>query len=904
VSAARVRFALALTPHGRVAVDPAPPDSELADEALAQALTAHLARDEADALLDLGARHPDAALSPSVAYFRDLARGFVAASAASPNAPDALPEVPSDLGARVEQAPPLRGREYLDESTLDALWQRLGVALRASLAKSEGEPGALETWLAARHPSWAVVGRVCFHLAENKRDPARPFAFLATYSSGLTADARVRHRPLGEALQQSADERDRDALLRLLLPVQRAAERSAFLKELVDSQAVFRPQAWTAAQAHRFLRDVPALEASGLVVRVPDWWRPSSPSRVTVQVSLGGAVPTKFGAADVVAFEVGLALDGEPIDETEWQRLRAAGDGLVSLRGKWVELDRARLDEVLATWKAAQRAARDGVSFHEAMRMLAGQERVARLGDEEAETHAWTRVVAGPWLRDVLARLRTPEAQRESLPLEALRATLRPYQREGVRWLAFANELGLGVCLADDMGLGKTVQVLALFVALAARRVPKRPHLLVAPASLLGTWEAEAARFAPTLRLHLAHTSGDGVALKDPEGPAAIAALAPGSVVVTTYGTLARTDWLRSLDWDTVVLDEAQAIKNPGAKQARAAKSVRARAKIALTGTPVENRAGDLFSLFDFLQPGLLGSAKEFRAVANDAARAGGPGWGPLRTLVAPYVLRRLKTDRRVAPDLPDKTELTAECGLTREQAALYQRVVDDLREILEEREGIARRGAVLAALLRLKQICNHPSHWLGDGGWEPARSGKLARLAELVEPIAERQEKALIFTQFREAVAPLARVLGAWFGHEGLVLDGETPIKQRKGIVDAFQRDDALPFLLLSLKAGGTGLTLTAATHVVHFDRWWNPAVEDQATDRAFRIGQKRAVMVHKMVCRGTVEERVDAMIRDKRGLARDLLAGGDEVRLTELDDEALMSTLALDLARARLDS
>ena len=238
------------------------------------------------------------------------------------------------------------------------------------------------------------------------------------------------------------------------------------------------------------------------MVRVPDWWRPSSPSRVTVQVSLGGAIPTKFGAADVVAFEVGLALDGEPIDEAEWLRLRAAGDGLVSLRGKWVELDRARLDEVLATWRAAQRAAREGVSFHEAMRMLAGQERVARLGEDEdedeAETRAWTRVVAGPWLRDVLARLRAPEAQREALPLQKRRATLRPYQLEGVRWLAFANELGLGVCLADDMGLGKTVQVLALFVALAARRVPKRPHLLVAPASLLGTWEAEAARFAPT----------------------------------------------------------------------------------------------------------------------------------------------------------------------------------------------------------------------------------------------------------------------------------------------------------------------------------------------------------------------------------------------------------------------
>jgi non-specific serine/threonine protein kinase len=893
--AAETAFALACTPNGRVIVDVAPPDAHRVDAAVARDLGVGLAHDDGDALLELGARLPYAPLPPSIAFFRDFARSFVAATAASPTAPRAAPDTPLDLAARAELAPPLRGREYLDDAALGALWRRLGDALRASL---EREPSSLEAWLAARHPTWAVVGRVCFHLAENKRDPARPFAFLATYSTGLTADARIQHRPLGEALQRSAENSNREALLRLLLPVQRAAERSSFLKALVDNQAIFRPQAWTAAQAHQFLRDVALFEASGLVVRVPDWWRPASPPRVTVQVSLGDSGPAKLGAAGVLAFEVGIAIDGEPLDEAEWTRLRKAGDGLVSLRGRWVELDRARLDEVLATWKAAQNEARAGVSFHEAMRMLARQGRAEDIGGDEPEFRAWTRVVAGPWLRDVLARLRAPESQRESLPLAALRTTLRPYQLEGARWLSFANELGLGVCLADDMGLGKTVQVLALFVALVARGVPKRPHLLVAPASLLGTWEAEAARFAPGLRLHVAHTSGDGVAqdsLRD---------LAPGSVVVTTYGTLAKTDWLRELEWDTMVLDEAQAIKNPGAKQARAAKSVRARVRIALTGTPVENRAGDLFSLFDFLQPGLLGTAKEFRAVANGAARGDGPGWGPLRTLVSPYILRRLKTDRRVAPDLPDKTEINAECGLTREQAALYQRVVDELREVLDESEGIARRGAVLAALLRLKQICNHPSQWLGDGGWEPARSGKLVRLAELVEPIAARQEKALIFTQFREAVTPLANALAKLFGRDGLVLHGETAIKQRRGIVDAFQKDDALPFLVLSLKAGGTGLTLTAATHVIHFDRWWNPAVEDQATDRAFRIGQKRAVMVHKLVCRGTVEERVDAMIRDKRGLARELLAGGDEVRLTELDDEALMATLALDLSRARLDT
>ena len=351
------------------------------------------------------------------------------------------------------------------------------------------------------------------------------------------------------------------------------------------------------------------------------------------------------------------------------------------------------------------------------------------------------------------------------------------------------------------------------------------------------------------------------------------------------------------------MLDEAQAIKNPGAKQTRAVKSVEARVRITLTGTPVENRAGDLWSLFDFLQPGLLGSAAEFRRFATGAGRVDG-GWAPLRALVAPYILRRMKTDGRVAPDLPEKTELAASCGLSREQAALYQRTVDELRATLEDLDGMARRGAVLAALLRLKQVCNHPSHVLGDGGWETERSGKLQRLAELAEPIAQRQEKALVFTQFREAVEPLATALAACFGRPGLVLHGGTAIRQRKDVVSRFQSDDAVPFLVLSLKAGGTGLNLTAATHVVHFDRWWNPAVEDQATDRAFRIGQKRAVFVHKMICRGTVEERVDEMIRGKRALAKDLLGGEGEVNLTELSDDELLRTLSLDLARSKIES
>ena len=377
-------------------------------------------------------------------------------------------------------------------------------------------------------------------------------------------------------------------------------------------------------------------------------------------------------------------------------------------------------------------------------------------------------------------------------------------------------------------------------------------------------------------------------------------ALPKKDVVVTTYGSLLRLPWIKEVAWSTVCLDEAQAVKNPGARQTKAVKALKGRSRLALTGTPVENRLSDLWSIFDFLSPGLLGSAEQFSKLAKRLASRTPPNYAPLRNLVRPYVLRRLKTDRSVIDDLPEKTEMKAYCPLTKGQAALYQRTVDELRRILETVDGMQRRGVVLASLMRLKQLCNHPSQGAGDGRWNPAESGKFGRLASLCEEIAARQEKALVFTQFREATEPLAGFLAGLFGREGLVLNGQTPVGRRKGLVDAFQREDGPPFFVLSVKAGGTGLNLTAASHVIHFDRWWNPAVEDQATDRAFRIGQKKNVLVHKFVCRGTVEERIDAMIEAKRSLSRELLDGGAETLITEMSNEEILRLVSLDVTSA----
>ena len=794
-------------------------------------------------------------------------------------------------------APPMQGAEYLTAEVLPKLWTSLDDWVRREASAA----GGLEAFLKNRAPLWRQVGRVCFHLAENRKDPGFPFGFLATYAPRLSESAGIRYQPLSRALQEFAGERNRKALVHLLTPVQRAAERSPLIRELVESNDIYHPLAWTPEEAYRFLQEVPLYEESGVLVRVPDWWarRP----RPQVAVRIGSKSRGLLGKDALLDFRVGVALGDTTLTEKEWKELLAGGDGLVFLKGRWVEVDRERLTEALAHWKQVERhAASEGISFVEGMRLLAGAPADLAAAEDE-NVKAWSFVDAGAWLKDLLASLRSPETIEAILPGGDLHAVLRRYQEGGVRWLWLLSGLGLGACLADDMGLGKTIQVLALLLILQ-KQSPQCPSLLVLPASLLANWKAEIERFTPSLRARFLHPS---IASDAPARGASRSAdvsaedLAGADMVFTTYGMLLRQPQLEEMDWNLVVLDEAQAIKNPGARQTKAVKRLRARARIVLTGTPVENRLSDLWSLFDFLCPGLLGSASRFKEFAKGLEKREGDRYAPLRALVRPYILRRLKTDRSVISDLPDKTEVRAFCGLTKTQAALYQKTVDELAENLHGADGIKRRGLILTSLLKLKQVCNHPAHLRGDGRWAPEESGKFARLGELCEEIASRQDRALVFTQFREMTEPLASFLAGVFGAAGLVLHGGTPVKERRRIVDAFQADDGPPFFVLSLKAGGTGLNLTAASHVVHFDRWWNPAVENQATDRAFRIGQKKNVLVHKFVCQGTVEEKIDALIEEKTALAKDLLEAGGERLLTEMSDGELLATVALDLGRAR---
>ncbi|MEU0556192.1 DEAD/DEAH box helicase [Dactylosporangium sp. NPDC006015] len=658
---------------------------------------------------------------------------------------------------------------------------------------------------------------------------------------------------------------------------------------LEDSLRAARPAALTldTAGAHQLLSEhAPLLSAAGFGVLLPGWWRKPQArlgARLTASspsTTQPGTVATKsaVGLGSVVDYRWELAIGGDPLTGEEMRRLADSKAPLVRLRGEWVELDQRRL---AAGLEIMRRQAEDAEMTVADLLHLAG-------GDAEGPGGLPVEVTADGWLGDLLSgdtEVRVPAAS----PPERFEGSLRPYQLRGLSWLSFLESAGLGGILADDMGLGKTVQLLALLAGDAPG-----PTLLICPMSLVGNWQREAAKFAPALRVHVHHGA------ERARGADFRAAVAASDLVITTYSIAARdAAALKSLSWHRLVLDEAQAVKNAATKQAVAVRGLPARHRIAVTGTPVENRLADLWSIMDFANPGLLGSATKFRErFAEPVERRGdADAAARLRRITQPFVLRRLKTDRTIISDLPEKLEMEVLCNLTREQASLYQAVVDEMLGKIERSEGVARRGLVLATMTRLKQICNHPAHAMRDGSRLAGRSGKLQRLEEILDEVLAAGERALVFTQYAEFGGMLRAHLSARLGREVAYLHGGLDKPARDALVARFQAatPSSPPVFVLSLKAGGTGLTLTAANHVVHVDRWWNPAVEDQATDRAFRIGQRRAVQVRKFVTAGTVEEKIAAMITEKRGLAAKIVGTGEQW-LTELSTAELRSLLALE--------
>jgi SNF2 family DNA or RNA helicase len=633
-----------------------------------------------------------------------------------------------------------------------------------------------------------------------------------------------------------------------------------------------------------------SLEQVGFGVLLPAWWtRKGTKLRLAAQARIKSPSLQASGGLSldsIINFDWQVALGDQTLSLEELQVLARLKQPLVQVRGQWVQVSAEEIQAALDFWKDKDQ---ERTTVRESIQMALG----AR---ETSGALTFSGVSATGWVADLLAQLEGRAEFQELAPPHGFQGTLRPYQIRGYSWLAFLRQWGLGACLADDMGLGKTAQTLALiqrdWQSTKKKQQQQQPVLVICPTSVVGNWQKEAARFTPDLPVMVHHGIGRA------KGAKFQTQAQEQALVISSYSLLHRDlETLSKISWAGVILDEAQNAKNPETRQAKAARALKADYRLALTGTPVENHIGDLWSIMEFLNPGFLGTRSDFKRTffVPIQANRDPEAVQRLKRLTGPFILRRLKTDKTIIADLPEKLEMKVFCTLTKEQASLYAAVVKEIELDLDSTEGIERKGLVLATLSKLKQVCNHPTHFLGDNSPLPGRSGKLARLTEMLEEVLEVRDRALIFSQFAEMGGLLQKHLQTTFGREVLFLYGGVPKKQRDRMVERFQTErNGPPIFILSLKAGGTGLNLTQANHVFHFDRWWNPAVENQATDRAFRIGQTKNVQVHKFLCIGTLEEKIDALIERKQALAAGVVGTG-EAWLTELSTAELRELFAL---------
>lgn len=650
----------------------------------------------------------------------------------------------------------------------------------------------------------------------------------------------------------------------------------------------------TTGEAWEFISHIgPILYQFGVGIRVPTGLRADGQQRLRLRLHVGdqspwdevGLAPSKVGMQSLASFHWQVALGEHELTPEEFREIASMKQPLVQWRGQWMAVDPDAMSQMRALFEGAEA---NGTMDRAAALAAALSGSMAAEGGE-------IEVVSEGEIRRLVDAIRN-RGTIEGVPVPpSFRGTLRPYQQNGLTWLSQMTDMNFGVCLADDMGLGKTIQVIALLLSNFGRNVcQQRPTLLVCPTSVLGNWEHELRKFGPDLTVHRYHGRNRAAILRD------VARRKSGHHVILTTYVIARMDaeLLAETGWSHMILDEAQNIKNPVSQQARAIRSIPADRRVALTGTPVENRLAELWSILEFCNPGLLGKLPEFRRRFSVPIERFGDKTSreTLRRLVSPFILRRLKSDPNVIQDLPEKQEYKVYCTLTREQASLYQAAVDLALDKIEGSSGVARRGNILALLTRLKQICNHPAQYVKeDASKLLARSGKLTRLMEMLEEVVAEGDRCLIFTQYKEMGDLLVRHIREELGFDAPFIHGGVAAESRDRIVREFQTDaEAAPALVLSLKAGGTGLNLTRATHVFHFDRWWNPAVENQATDRAFRLGQTRNVQVHKMIVSGTVEEKIDEILESKRDLAESVVGEG-ESWITEMSDRELRDLFSL---------
>lgn len=763
-----------------------------------------------------------------------------------------------------------------------------GEPLRTTTPRLKNLPDELRSWSEPIHEIERSGFRTCFRLEPPAADAddgwsLRYFLQASDDPSLLVpaADVWRESRDTLSFLTRKFDHPQEKLLADL-------GKASRLFPPIEESLNTARPEAADLGtrQAYSFLKEAaPLLSESGFGVLIPPWWnKGAAKAQLGIKLNVKPKREPKTGKGiftfdSIINYNWQLALGGEAISQEEFEHLSSLKEPLVRIRGQWVELKRDEIDAAIKFFRSRNSGE---MTLSEAMRLSIGQ------GGSQTGLP-----IAGFEAKGSLSSLFEQLSGRKGInqlqqPV-SFSGELRPYQVKGYSWLAFLRQYGLGACLADDMGLGKTIQLLALLLKDKEEGI-ERPTLLICPTSVAGNWQREAKKFAPSLRVLLHH----GINRRKKEF---LEDVLNYDLVISTYALTHRDeDVLARVEWNGVVLDEAQNIKNSSTKQSQAVRRIKAGYRVALTGTPVENRLSELWSIMEFLNPGYLGSAAGFRrAFALPIERYNNKDAGMrLRSIVTPFVLRRLKTDSSIIKDLPDKIEVKEHCNLTKEQATLYEAVVKDMLRKIEGSEGIERKGAVLSALMRLKQVCNHPAQFLGDGSSLPERSGKLNRITQMLEEVLAEGDSVLIFTQFAEMGSMLKSHFQKVFGQEVLFLYGGVPQKQRDEMVMRFSEKNGPRIFILSLKAGGVGLNLTRANHVFHFDRWWNPAVENQATDRAFRIGQTKNVQVHKFICDGTLEERIDEMIEVKKELAENIIGTG-EGWLTEMTTQQLKELFSL---------
>lgn len=839
-------------------------------------------KDKYKALFLLGLKNEDEFFSASFKYLFHISYLFINEISKDPTIEFARENVEVEIGeARINElihkAPYMIGGEYLTTHWFHSIFEKLSTFFSKEIKNFNGR---VEDYFKKYNSNIHLSGRIFFHLVESKEEDF-PFAFLATYSSYISSSGQEKHLPLKNALIEYKD--SNEEMIKLLSTVNKASEKSKFVSDLVESGEIFHPIKLTAEDAYIFLKEIEIYEEAGILCRIPKWWRKKKSSS-KISLEIGDENKSKVDFDALVDFKANLYLGGEKVTAEEIRKLLLEAEGLSFIKGKWVEVDHKKLQKTLEAYEKARNYAKNNtMTVLEAMRFELEYKKEMEIEDKNLTVE----VTNGEFLDTMLEKLSKPEEIKPVTVNQTFNATLRKYQEKGLNWLYFMKKLGLGACLADDMGLGKTIQVIALLNQIKEKR---EKTLIVLPVSLIGNWMNEIERFAPDLKYFVMHKSEN----KDLNDNSEL--FNEGyDLYLTSYGMLSKFEWVKEVLWDNLVLDEAQAIKNPGTKRTKATKNINARFRIAMTGTPIENKLGDLWSLFDFLNPGLLGTRNEFKNLAKNIVRNHGD-YSQLKHVVTPFILRRLKTDKSIITDLPEKIEMKAYATLTKKQSVLYKKLVDDLIQVMEsEEEGIKRKGIILSSIMKFKQICNHPDQYLGQKNYLENESGKFKRLREIAEEIYEKRERVIVFTQFRETIEPLKEFLESIFKHKGHTLHGGTKVKDRKKIVDSFQGEEYVPFIVLSIKAGGVGLNLTKANHVVHFDRWWNPAVEDQATDRAFRIGQNKNVVVHKFITNGTIEEKIDQMIEEKKKLAEDVIAADQTGAITEMNNEEILELIKL---------